>query len=80
MYKVVVMNFGNMKGQLALVQLFAVDLVGVIMLIMLQVFITASAPNFTAGSIARIIVDNIVPIGALILLLGNLAYLGMGKK
>ena len=68
------------KGQGALIGLFITILVGLIFLIMIQTTVTNSAGNFTAGSIARLVVDNIVPIAGVVLLLGAVAYIGLGSR
>jgi len=78
------MNFGTKKGQGgvigALTSLLVGDLVAIILLIMLQQTITPSLPNFTG--IVLLVMNNIMPIGGIILLLFNVAFIGYfsGKR
>jgi hypothetical protein len=72
---------GQMGGIIgALTSLLVGDLVAIILLIMLQTTITASVGNFTG--IVLLVMNNILPIGGIILLLFNVAFIGYfsGKR
>lgn len=65
------MTRGASRGQIGgLIIGLVFVLVGLIVAIMLQVFITNSLPNFTAGSIERVIVTNLEPLILVGLLVG----------
>jgi hypothetical protein len=76
---------GTKKGQMggiigALTSLLVGDLVAIILLIMLQTTVTTSLANFTG--IVLLVMSNIMPIGGIILLLFNVAFIGYfsGKR
>jgi hypothetical protein len=73
------------KGQMggivgALTGLLVGDLVAFILLIMLQTTVTQSIGNFTG--IVALVMNNIMPIGGIVLLLFNVAFIGYfsGKR
>ena len=79
------MDFGTKKGQMggiigALTSLLVGDLVAIILLIMLQTTVTSSTGNFTG--IVALVMNNVMPIGGIILLLFNVAFIGYfsGKR
>jgi len=66
---------GQMGGIIgALTSLLVGDLVAIILLIMLQTTVTASLGNFTG--VLLLVMQNIMPIGGIILLLFNVAFIG----
>jgi hypothetical protein len=72
---------GQMSGIVgALTGLLVGDLVAFILLIMLQTTVTESIGNFTG--IVALVMNNIMPIGGIVLLLFNVAFIGYfsGKR
>jgi hypothetical protein len=74
---------GNSRGQIGgLIYGLVFVLVGVIVAVMLQVVLTNSLPNFTAGSIERMILSNIEPlvlVGLMVGVVGLFIGLKMGR-
>ena len=64
-----------MKGQIGIIGLVVGVVVAVIGLILTQTLITASLPNFTAGSVERTVITFIVPLMAIGVLV-TVAYFG----
>jgi hypothetical protein len=64
-----------MKGQIGIIGLVVGVVVAIMGLILAQTLITASLPNFTAGSIERTIISFIVPLMSIGVLV-TVAYFG----